>query len=251
MLRQHGTERAGTSPLDKEHGQGVYLCAGLRAAPLPIGNEVRQPHGLAQLLGTHRGGGRDVDRHLVLHDTNRGTLPALRGTPGPRLRRRPQADRTSLLHQRRGPEVRPRLTLLDWWPPSPSPRRDRLLFRSRIGVHPTAACGRCGGSPCWVNERGVLTSIANRSLPAEPRVQSPIRLSTDAVRVAAPGSGPLPFRLTLRPRLEYPRWRTVGRTAVGYHRFGRYAHRVSLEAWCRMLSWTVRGPCASKKRGPA
>ena len=28
MLREHGTERAGTSPLDKEYGAGMYACAG-------------------------------------------------------------------------------------------------------------------------------------------------------------------------------------------------------------------------------
>ncbi|ACB49525.1 putative methionine sulfoxide reductase B [Crocosphaera subtropica ATCC 51142] len=28
VLRKHGTERAGTSPLDKEYGEGVYKCAG-------------------------------------------------------------------------------------------------------------------------------------------------------------------------------------------------------------------------------
>ncbi|MEB3181746.1 MAG: peptide-methionine (R)-S-oxide reductase MsrB [Nostocaceae cyanobacterium] len=28
VLRQHGTERAGTSPLNKEYGQGTYVCAG-------------------------------------------------------------------------------------------------------------------------------------------------------------------------------------------------------------------------------
>ncbi len=28
VLRQHGTERAGTSPLDKEYGKGKYYCAG-------------------------------------------------------------------------------------------------------------------------------------------------------------------------------------------------------------------------------
>jgi len=28
VLREHGTERAGTSPLDKEHNPGVYHCAG-------------------------------------------------------------------------------------------------------------------------------------------------------------------------------------------------------------------------------
>ena len=28
VLRKHGTERAGTSPLDKEYGAGIYACAG-------------------------------------------------------------------------------------------------------------------------------------------------------------------------------------------------------------------------------
>lgn len=28
ILRQHGTEHAGSSPLDKEYGAGTYICAG-------------------------------------------------------------------------------------------------------------------------------------------------------------------------------------------------------------------------------
>lgn len=28
VLRKHGTERAGTSPLDKQYGTGTYVCAG-------------------------------------------------------------------------------------------------------------------------------------------------------------------------------------------------------------------------------
>ena len=28
VLREHGTERAGTSPLDKQYGPGIYHCAG-------------------------------------------------------------------------------------------------------------------------------------------------------------------------------------------------------------------------------
>jgi peptide-methionine (R)-S-oxide reductase len=28
VLRKHGTERAGTSPLDKQYGAGTYVCAG-------------------------------------------------------------------------------------------------------------------------------------------------------------------------------------------------------------------------------
>lgn len=35
VLRQHGTERAGTSPLDKQYGEGTYLCAG---CDLPLFN---------------------------------------------------------------------------------------------------------------------------------------------------------------------------------------------------------------------
>jgi peptide-methionine (R)-S-oxide reductase len=33
VLRQHGTERAYTSPLDKQYGQGTYVCA---ACDLPL-----------------------------------------------------------------------------------------------------------------------------------------------------------------------------------------------------------------------
>jgi len=33
VLRQHGTERAGSSPLDKEYGRGTYACA---ACELPL-----------------------------------------------------------------------------------------------------------------------------------------------------------------------------------------------------------------------
>ncbi len=32
VLRRHGTERAGTSPLDREHRAGRFLCAGCDAA---------------------------------------------------------------------------------------------------------------------------------------------------------------------------------------------------------------------------
>jgi len=32
VLREHGTERAGTSPLDKEYGKGTFLCGGCELA---------------------------------------------------------------------------------------------------------------------------------------------------------------------------------------------------------------------------
>ena len=35
VLRQHGTERAGTSPLDKTYAPGTYLCAGCSTPLFP------------------------------------------------------------------------------------------------------------------------------------------------------------------------------------------------------------------------
>lgn len=35
VLRKHGTERAGTSPLDKEYRKGTFLCAGCDLAVYP------------------------------------------------------------------------------------------------------------------------------------------------------------------------------------------------------------------------
>ena len=51
VLRDHGTERAGTSPLDKVYEPGVYNCA---ACDLHIRYEIRQRHRLAQLLEADR-----------------------------------------------------------------------------------------------------------------------------------------------------------------------------------------------------
>ena len=38
VLREHGTERAGSSPLDKEYGAGIYHCAGC-GQPLALGGQ--------------------------------------------------------------------------------------------------------------------------------------------------------------------------------------------------------------------
>ncbi|HEX4617652.1 MAG TPA: peptide-methionine (R)-S-oxide reductase, partial [Stellaceae bacterium] len=37
VLRQHGTERAGTSPLDKQYGAGIYHCAACGQAVFDAG----------------------------------------------------------------------------------------------------------------------------------------------------------------------------------------------------------------------
>ena len=50
VLRQHGTERAGTSPLNDEKRKGTFACAGCDAAAVLLRDEIRERHRLAELL---------------------------------------------------------------------------------------------------------------------------------------------------------------------------------------------------------
>ncbi len=50
VLRKHGTERAFTSPLDKQYGAGMYNCAGCDLPLFSSDHQVRQRHRLAELL---------------------------------------------------------------------------------------------------------------------------------------------------------------------------------------------------------
>ena len=49
VLREHGTERAGTSALNAEKRPGTFNCAGCGQPLFTIGGEVRKRHRLAQL----------------------------------------------------------------------------------------------------------------------------------------------------------------------------------------------------------
>ena len=50
VLRKHGTERAGTSPLNAEKREGTFICAGCGNAAVSLGHQVRKRHRLAKLL---------------------------------------------------------------------------------------------------------------------------------------------------------------------------------------------------------
>ena len=54
VLRKHGTERAFTSPLDKEYGARHVQLRRLRPAAVRRHHQVRQPHRLAELLAAAR-----------------------------------------------------------------------------------------------------------------------------------------------------------------------------------------------------
>ena len=74
VLRQHGTERPGSSPLNAEKRDGVVSCR-LRPAPLQLRDQVRERNGLAQFLGSRLDEAVDttVNRQPV-HDTHGGPL---------------------------------------------------------------------------------------------------------------------------------------------------------------------------------
>ena len=60
VLRRHLTEGAGTSPLDKEISAWYLPLCRLRFAAVSLGHQVRQWDGLAELLGSNRGGSRNI-----------------------------------------------------------------------------------------------------------------------------------------------------------------------------------------------
>jgi peptide-methionine (S)-S-oxide reductase len=105
VLRKHGTERAGTSPLNAEKRKGTFACAGCDLPLFSSDTKYRERHRLAELLAAAAERGRHHDRQVVLHDAHRGALPPLRRPSRARVRGRPEADRPALLHERRGAEV--------------------------------------------------------------------------------------------------------------------------------------------------
>ena len=106
VLRKHGTERAGTSPLNHEKRKGTFACAGCDLPLFSSDTKFESGTGwpsfyqpLPNAIGT-------TIRPQLLHDPHRGALQPLRRSSRPCVRRWPAADRPALLHERRGAEVR-------------------------------------------------------------------------------------------------------------------------------------------------
>ena len=109
VLREHGTERAGTCALLHEKRAGHVQLRGVRPAAVQVHDRSSRaaPAGRA-FSSRSRAADRDHRRSQLLHDAHRGALPPLRQPPRPRVRGRPAADRPALLHQRRRAQLRPR-----------------------------------------------------------------------------------------------------------------------------------------------
>ena len=105
VLREEGTERAGTSPLNNEKRAGVYACAGCDLPLFTSDMKFDSGTGWPSFFTTIPGVFETQDRLPPDLSAHRVSLRALRRAPRPHLRRRAEADRAALLQQRRRAEV--------------------------------------------------------------------------------------------------------------------------------------------------
>ncbi len=111
VLREHATERAGTSPLNVEKRDGVFYCAGCGTALFDSDTKYESGSGwpsffkpLEHSVATTTDDSYGMSRTEV-HCSKCG------GHLGSRVSRRPASDRRALLHERYGASIRTQKTL--------------------------------------------------------------------------------------------------------------------------------------------
>ena len=106
VLREHGTERAGTSPLNMEKRAGTFKCAGCGQPLFTSDTKFESGTGWPSFFEPIDGAvGTTTDSTYGMTRVG-GPLRAVRRPSRPRLSRRPPADRRALLHERRRAAIR-------------------------------------------------------------------------------------------------------------------------------------------------
>jgi peptide-methionine (R)-S-oxide reductase len=106
VLRKHGTERAGTSPLNQEKRPGVFVCAGCGQKLFASGTKFESGTGWPSFFAPLEGAVDTTEDRSLFMTRIEVHCSRCGGHLGPRLPRRPTPDRTALLHERRGHGVR-------------------------------------------------------------------------------------------------------------------------------------------------
>ena len=106
VLREHGTERAGASPLNFEKRTGVFHCAACGQPLFESSTKYESGSGWPSFWQPLPNAVATTTGHDARHDARGSALQELRRPSRPRVRRRPAAHRTALLHERRVAEVR-------------------------------------------------------------------------------------------------------------------------------------------------
>ena len=102
ILRKDGTERPFSSALLHEERKGTFTCAGCGSDLFASSTKFDSGTGWPSFWAPLDACGRRARRPLVGHDPHRGDLPSMRRPSRPRFRRRAEADRLALLHERPG-----------------------------------------------------------------------------------------------------------------------------------------------------
>ena len=105
IMREHGTERAGSCALNYEKRAGTFYCAGCGQALFNSKKKFESGTGWPSFNDPIAGSVEFHDRSQLGHDPHRGALQPLRQPPRPCLRGRSATDPSALLHQRRGDEL--------------------------------------------------------------------------------------------------------------------------------------------------
>ena len=106
VLREHGTEQRGSSPLNVEKRAGTFRCAGCGEPLFDADTKFESGTGWPSFYrAARRRGGHDHGSQLR-HDADRSALREVRRTPRSRVSRRPEADGPALLHERRRDGIR-------------------------------------------------------------------------------------------------------------------------------------------------
>ena len=112
VLREHGTERAGTSPLNVEKREGIFTCGGCGQPLFTSDTKFESGTGWPSFYRPIEGAiATTTDRS---HGMTRVEVHCaqLRRAPRSCVSRRSEADRRALLHERCGAEVRAEIAVI-------------------------------------------------------------------------------------------------------------------------------------------
>ncbi len=192
IMREHGTERAGSCALNYEKRPGVFSCAGCGQPLFESQTKFESGTGWPSFNTPVLGAVEIFGRSQLGNEPHRGPLRPMRLASRSRLSRRPSADRLALLHQwcsdqfhagRGMSDLSPDGEAMTWGGTGLASHLDEApLSRAERGVpasHPPVRSGRVGvlivnlgtpeGTDYWSMRRYLKEFLSDRRVIEAPR----------------------------------------------------------------------------------